>query len=67
MGKVYNTCDCGRVVAPKRWELGYQSCLVCGDVAAKKVQHCVVPMNKSNYVVVTDPDVLKQLNPKRTM
>jgi len=24
-------------------------------------------MNKSNYMLFTDPELLKQLNPKRTM
>jgi hypothetical protein len=26
---------------------------------------CVVPMNKSNYILVTDITLLHQLNPKR--
>jgi hypothetical protein len=30
------------------------------------VQFCTVPMNKSNYVVVSNHEELKMLNPKRT-
>ena len=41
-------------------------CLPCGDVVAKQKKFTVVPMAKSNYFMVTDPTILKQLNPKRT-
>ncbi len=45
------------------------TCMVCGQKAAilKAAQYTVVPMNKSNYMLVTDMTMLKQLNPKRTM
>lgn len=33
---------------------------------ARQVKHTVVPMNKSNYMLVTDRSLLTQLNPKRT-
>jgi hypothetical protein len=49
-------------VAAKRVEAGFITCLRCGEVDAKKVKHCVVPMAKSNYIVVTDRTILKQLN-----
>lgn len=42
------------------------TCVQCGEAAAKKVKHCVVPMNKVAYMMVTDLETLKQLNPKRT-
>ena len=58
--------ECGDVYALERMHLGYAYCLSCGDDHAKQVKHCIVPMNKSNYVVVTDYSLLKQLNPKRT-
>jgi hypothetical protein len=38
----------------------------CGEKAAQKKRHTVAPMNKSNYMLITDPTLLKQLNPKRT-
>jgi hypothetical protein len=64
--KIY--CICGDVVPPRRAALGYRLCLPCGESLAVKtrVSWCVVPMNKSNYVLVTDPTILRQLNPKRT-
>jgi len=65
MPRVINVCECSRVVHPKRWGLGYRTCLVCGELEARKETHCVVPMGKSNYIVVTDKETLKQLNPKR--
>jgi ribosomal protein L37AE/L43A len=49
-------------VAAKRVEAGFITCLRCGEADAKKVRHCVVPMAKSNYIVVTDRTLLKQLN-----
>lgn len=42
------------------------TCLKCGEIRAKQVKHCVVPMNKVAYMLVTDQEILKQLNPKRT-
>jgi hypothetical protein len=38
----------------------------CGEKAASKVRHTVVNLNKSNYMLFTDPEMLKQTNPKRT-
>lgn len=56
---------CGDDIVSGRASLGFMTCLKCGEREAKRVKHCVVPMNKSNYVVVTDLSLLKQLNPKR--
>jgi hypothetical protein len=44
------------------------SCHACGEEEAKYLSSLftVVPLNKSNYVMVTDLSMLKQLNPKRT-
>lgn len=42
------------------------TCPQCGEQAAKQVKRCVVPMNKVAYMLVTDLETLKQLNPKRT-
>jgi ribosomal protein L37AE/L43A len=49
-----------------RYALGYRTCLTCGEKQAKKVKHTVAPLNKSNYMLFTDANLLKQLNPKRT-
>jgi hypothetical protein len=46
--------------------VGYTTCLPCGDEIAKARKHTIAPLNKSNYMVFTDTDMLKQLNPKRT-
>lgn len=56
---------CGDDVAAGRYVLGFSTCLECGEREAREVKHCVVPLNKSNYVVVSDVSLLKQLNPKR--
>lgn len=59
---------CGETIEPqKRVDLGYRICLFCGDDVAKQERAgwTVVPMNKSNYILVTNPETLKQLNPKR--
>ncbi len=57
---------CGEAFALKRREIGYLVCLKCGDTQAHEVKHCVVPIDKSSYMLVTDRNTLKQLNPKRT-
>jgi len=55
---------CGSEVAHARWALGYKICMPCGEIAAKKVVRCVVPMHKSNYVLLTDVSDLKGINNK---
>lgn len=45
-----------------RYKLGYSTCLPCGEQQAKEVKHTVVPMPKSNYILVTDKSLLKGLN-----
>ena len=62
---ICTTCYAERV-PPARARLGYRSCLSCGEANAKAVRHTVAPMNKSNYMLFTDTELLKQLNPKRT-
>lgn len=39
-------------------------CLSCGDARARKVQRTVVPLHKSNYVMLTDPEDLMGINNK---
>ena len=47
---------------------GYDTCTECGQAEAieQSKKHCVVPLNKSNYIHVSDRTMLTQLNPKRT-
>jgi hypothetical protein len=40
--------------------------LDCGDAIARKVVYCTAPINKSNYMLITNYAELAQLNPKRT-
>lgn len=56
----------GERVPPARAKLGYRTCLSCGELTATKHKHTIAPINKSNYMLITDRDTLKQLNPKRT-
>jgi predicted nucleic acid-binding Zn-ribbon protein len=58
--------SCGSEYSTARRNLGYNTCLNCGDFAAREVRWCVAPLNKSNYVVISNPDDLKGLNPKRS-
>ena len=57
---------CGEEFSPKRRKIGYTLCLPCGDQKARQTKHTIAPMNKSNYMFITDLSILKQLNPKRT-
>jgi len=53
---------CGEVVPPPRAQLGYKTCLPCGETQAKQRRHTIVPLPKSNYMVFTDLTLLKGLN-----
>ena len=44
--------------------LGYRTCLKCGEVMAGKRKFTVVPMHKSNYVVISNRQELKGINNK---
>jgi len=59
-------CECGEEVDARRIALGYFCCLSCGDKEAKARKFTIAPINKSNYMMITDIQQLKQLNPKRT-
>lgn len=54
--------ECGDEIAEGRAKLGFKLCLECGEVEARKVKHCIVPMPKSNYIVVSDMSLLLGLN-----
>lgn len=53
-------------VEPQRRHLLRPTCADCGEKAARAVRHTIAPLNKSNYVLITDHAMLSQLNPKRT-
>lgn len=57
---------CGELVITERWALGYKTCMPCGEEAARRVKHTIAPINKSNYILITDLADLRGLNPKRT-
>lgn len=57
---------CGGYIAHDRYKLGYKTCLQCGEAAAREKRHTIAPINKSNYMYISDLTQLKQLNPKRT-
>lgn len=57
---------CGGYVDHRRYALGYKTCLQCGEAAAREKKHTIAPINKSNYMYISDLTQLKQLNPKRT-
>ena len=58
---------CGNTYAAERLAIGYAICMPCGDDLATKVVRTIAPLNKSNYICITDMAMLKQLNPKRTI
>lgn len=57
-------CKCGEQIEPERVALGFYICLSCGEERAKRKLHTIVPLNKSNYIVVTNRQDLLGLNPK---
>ena len=67
INKVYQqarrlVCSCGQGIDAQRLSLGYFTCLICGAKEAAKRKFTVVPMPKSNYILVTDMSLLKGLN-----
>jgi ribosomal protein L37AE/L43A len=62
MSDEYNCTKCGSAINQYRYEIGYTTCKPCGEKEARQRKHTIVPMAKSNYIVVTDRELLKQLN-----
>jgi len=56
---------CYGIYAAKRANAGYHICMPCGDAQARATVRTIVPMHKSNYMLFTDMQDLKELNPKR--
>lgn len=66
-GKTQVLCNqCYDPFSVERFRLGYTTCLACGDTQARAVTYCTAPINKSNYMLITNRAELAQLNPKRT-
>lgn len=59
------TCGINRL-QHARAALGYTVCLTCGEADARARKHTVVPLHKSAYTLITDPLMLRQLDPKRS-
>jgi ribosomal protein L37AE/L43A len=55
---------CGDVYDSVRYDIGYHICMSCGDEVAKLVKRTVVPMHKSNLVMITNRDDLIGINNK---
>lgn len=57
---------CGDDVPAARAALGYRLCLLCGEEAAREERTAwtVVPMHKSNYMLLTDKRDLHGINNK---
>ena len=56
---------CGEEFALDRWSIGYKTCMPCGEAASKHAVRTIANINKSSYMLITDLETLKQLNPKR--
>jgi ribosomal protein L37AE/L43A len=57
-----NCTQCREEIVEGRAELGFVTCNDCGEIEARRRKHTVVPMHKSNYILVTDRTLLRQLN-----
>ena len=57
---------CGDDIDFRRADLGYNLCLVCGDVEARQKKHVVqIPFSKGAYQYIHDPmSELRITNPK---
>ena len=55
---------CGNSYDARRFAIGYAFCIPCGDEVARSVKRTVVPMHKSNYMLVTNRDDLIGINNK---
>jgi ribosomal protein L37AE/L43A len=55
---------CDDIYSAKRANAGYHLCMPCGDAQARASIRTIVPMHKSNYMLITDLDDLKGINNK---
>ena len=55
--------ECGEEYDIRRLtQAGFSTCMDCGEINAKKVIRCTVPMHKSNIIVVSRKEDLLYLN-----
>lgn len=59
-----NCVMCNSKVHDKRVQLGYDTCMICGDKEAKSKVFTVLPLHKSNYMLVTNREELIGFNTK---
>ena len=61
---MFQCVECGDDIEVRRAQLGYKVCLFCGEqhALAERKSWCIVPMPKSNYILVTDQSLLLGLN-----
>lgn len=55
---------CDSAYSTERWKLGYKWCKECGEILASRTVRTIVPMHKSNYMMITDMEDLKGINNK---
>jgi ribosomal protein L37AE/L43A len=55
---------CGDTYDLGRFDIGFVFCLPCGDEVAHSVKRTVVPMHKSNLVMITNREDLIGINNK---
>jgi predicted nucleic acid-binding Zn-ribbon protein len=65
------TCiRCGEFFPDERQDMGFYRCIPCNTQYAQargeEIKKQSVPLNKSNYYYVSNAEMVKQLNPKRT-
>lgn len=56
--------NCDALFPTARWELGYETCMPCGEAESKHITRTIVPMHKSNYFLCTNLEDLKGINNK---
>jgi hypothetical protein len=58
--------DCGDPFRRARAVLGYKRCIACQEIEDREhpIKRCIVPMHKSNLVVITNLDDLRGINNK---
>lgn len=65
MDRPCSNTDCDGLVDEERIRItGYDTCTECGEALARQRKHTVVPLHKSNYMVVTDQADLRGINNK---
>lgn len=62
--RTYNCIVCGDPILPVERQVLSDLCKPCGEAAAKNYKHTIVPLHKSNYIVVTDRNILTGVNNK---